>query len=222
MQIFNRNSKWLLVTLAVILSTFVMYGNTSYAADALTPDQVVDNVAKQLLSDLDKNREQYRKDPAQLHKLIDKYFLANFDTEYAAKHVLAKHWREATPEQRKQFIDAFYKSLINNYGDAILDFKADSMKILPYKGDPTDTTATVKSEIRRSNGTTVPVNYTLHKTDTGWKAWDVVIEGVSYVKSFQTDFGSEIDQKGLDAVIKRLQSQAASSKPTPNAPGKVH
>jgi ABC-type transporter MlaC component len=45
----------------------------------------------------------------------------------------------------------------------------------------------------------------LHKTPDGWKAWDVVIEGISYVKSFREDFGAEIDQKGLDAVIDRIE-----------------
>jgi len=65
----------------------------------------------------------------------------------------------------------------------------------------------VRTEVKRSNGEKIPVNYVLRKTETGWKAWDVVIEGVSYVKSFREDFGSEIDQKGLDAVIQRLESQ---------------
>jgi phospholipid transport system substrate-binding protein len=50
------------------------------------------------------------------------------------------------------------------------------------------------------------VNYLLRKTPEGWKAWDVNIEGISYVKSFRDDFGSQIDQQGLDAVIKRLES----------------
>jgi len=210
MQVFMNRKSWLVSLQSLLLLVLCVTALQTRADDQRTPDQVVRSVAGDLLADLNKSRDQYRKDPAQLHKLIDKYFLNNFDTEYAARRVLAKHWREASPEQRKQFIDAFYQSLVNNYGEAILDFTADRLNILPYKGDPSDTNATVRSEVRRNNGTTVPVNYTLHKTDAGWKAWDVVIEGVSYVKSFQTDFASEIDQKGIDAVIKRLQDQAKS------------
>ena len=92
------------------------------------------------------------------------------------------------------------------------------MTILPFKGDPAATTATVRTEVKRSNGTPVPVNYSLRKTPEGWKAWDVTIEGISYVKNFRTDFGAEIDQKGIDAVIQRLETQ--NSKPTvePKAP----
>lgn len=209
----NINRKFVPKLIALVVLAVVAF--QTRADDQRSPDQVVKSVAGDLLTDLNKNREQYRKDPAQLHKLIDKYFLTNFDTEYAAKRVLARHWREATQDQRQRFIDAFYQSLVNNYGEAILEFTADRLNILPYKDDPADPkNATVRSEIRRNNGTLVPVNYTLHKTDAGWKAWDVVIEGVSYVKSFQTDFASEIDQKGIDAVIKRLQDQAKSGSST--------
>ena len=61
--------------------------------------------------------------------------------------------------------------------------------------------------MKRSTGDKVPVDFTLRKTDNGWKAWDVVIEGISYVKSFRTDFASEIQQKGLDEVINRLEKE---------------
>jgi phospholipid transport system substrate-binding protein len=199
-----------------LLLSMIVGVTGSWAADVTSPDKVVDSVARQVLADLDKNRETYRKDPKQLRQMIDKYLLVNFDTEYAAKAVLAKNWRTATDTQRKQFIEAFYQSLLQSYGTSLLDFTADRLKILPYQGKPDDTTATVRSEIRRDNGTKVPVNYTLHKTDAGWKAWDVTIEGVSYVKSFRTDFGTEIEQKGLDSVIKRLQTQQAQS----NGPAK--
>lgn len=186
----------------------LLSGAIAWSADAeVMPDKVVETVAKQVLADLDVNRETYRKDSTKLRQMIDKYLLANFDTEYAARLVLAKNWRTATAEQRKQFVDAFYQSLLQSYGTSLLDFTADRLKILPYQGKAEDTTATVRSEIRRDNGSKVPVNYTLHKTSTGWKAYDITIEGISYVKSFRTDFGTEIDQKGLDAVIKRLQTQ---------------
>ncbi len=188
------------------------------AADApQTPDQLIETVARQVLTDLDANRDMYRKDQTKLRQMIDKHLLPSFDTEYAARLVLAKHWRTATAQQRKQFVDAFYQSLLQNYGTSLLEFTPDRLKILPYKGEANASSATVRTEIRRDNGTKVPVNYTLRKTDKGWKAWDVTIEGVSYVKSFRTDFGTEIDQKGLDAVITRLQTQQQGS---PIAAGK--
>jgi len=172
----------------------------------LGPQELVENSAKRMLVDLDKNRPMYAKDPAKLDDLVANVLLPNFDTEYAARLVLGQTWRTATPEQRKRFVDAFYHSLLRNYGAALVDFTADRFNILPYKGDPNDTMATVRTEVKRSNGDKVPVNFSLRKTDGVWKAWDVVIEGISYVKSFRTDFGAEIQQKGLDEVINRLET----------------
>ena len=176
------------------------------APNTLGPEQLVENSAKRMLTELDANRPMYAKDPAKLDSLVATVLLPNFDSEYSARLVLGQTWRTATPEQQKRFVDAFYHSLLHNYGAALLNFTADRFIILPYKGDPGDTTATVRTEVKKSTGEKVPVNFSLRKTDAGWKAWDVVIEGISYVKSFRTDFAAEIQQKGLDEVINRLEA----------------
>jgi phospholipid transport system substrate-binding protein len=176
------------------------------SASTLGPRELVQNSAQRMLQELDANRAMYQKDPAKLDALVGNVLLPNFDSEYAARLVLGQTWRTATAEQRQRFVDAFYHSLLRNYGAALIDFTADRFVILPYKGEPGDTTATVRTEVKRESGDKVPVNFSLHKTDAGWKAWDVVIEGISYVKSFRTDFASEIQQRGLDEVIKRLES----------------
>ena len=184
------------------------------------PQQLIEQVSQQMLRDIDANRAALRADPAKLRALVDKNLLPNFDTEYAARLVLGKHWRTATPEQRSRFVEAFIRSMMRQYGTALLDFTADRLTILPFKGDPAATTATVRTEVKRDNGTPVPVNYSMRGTPQGWKAWDVTIEGVSYVKNFRTDFGSEIDAKGLDAVIQRLETENAAVGKAP-APAKA-
>ncbi len=174
------------------------------------PQELVENSAKKMLTELDANRAVYRKDSVKLDNLVATVLLPYFDSEYAARLVLGQHWRVANEDQRKRFVDAFYHSLLRSYGSALVDFTADRMTVMPFHGDPNGTSATVRTEIKRENGTKVPVNYSLRKTDAGWKAWDVTIEGISYVKSFRTDLGSEVQQKGLDAVIQRLEAEARS------------
>jgi phospholipid transport system substrate-binding protein len=184
----------------------VMLATAAWGADpAQGPGELVQGVAEAMLKDLDANRAAYRKDPSKVNALVEKHLVPNFDTEYAARLVLGRHWKEASEAQRKRFVDAFYKSLLNNYGSALADFTGDKLKVYPTKVAADAKTATVRTEVKRSNGQKVPVNYTMRKTDAGWKAWDVVIEGISYVKSFREDFGAEIDQKGLDAVIERME-----------------
>lgn len=204
-----------LVLAAAVLAMAVALcvpGAARAAESELAPDQLISQVADELLKDLDRNREEYRKNPRKTRELVDRYLLPHFDTQYAAQLVLARHWRDATPEQRKRFIDAFYNSLLQNYGEALLEFTPDRLRILPYRGDPQADRATVRTEIRRNDGSRVPVNYSLRRTADGWKAYDVTIEGISYLKSYRTDFNSEIQQRGLDAVIQRLESQVAAGK----------
>jgi len=193
------------VTLAT--GIWLAAGALALGAEADEPAQIVQNASNEMLKDLDAHRAEYRKDPRKVYALVDRVLLPHFDTEYAAQQVLAKNWRTATPDQRKRFINAFYQSLLRNYGTALLDFTAERMTILPFKGDPSSGRALIRTVVKRDNGAQVPVNYSLHTTDKGWMAYDVSIEGISYIKSYRTDFGSEIDQKGIDAVIQRLETQ---------------
>ena len=72
--------------------------------------------------------------------------------------------------QRQRFVEAFYQSLLQNYGAALAEFTADRLRILPFQGEAQTTGATVRSEVKRGNGTRVPVNYSMRKTHDGWKA----------------------------------------------------
>jgi len=173
--------------------------------DASGPYQLVQSAAKVLLEALDAHRNEYRQDPAKLRALVDDVFLPHLDTELAARQVLSRHWTTATPDQRQRFINAFIKSMLNNYGNALLDFTANKLRVLPFRGNASSPYVTIGTQVRKDDGSLVSVNYALHHTDQGWKVWDVVVEGVSYVKSFQQDFGEQIDRQGLDAVIQRLE-----------------
>ena len=195
-----------------VLSLALLAGVRSHAAEEIGPRELIEASAQKMLQALDANRDEYRKDPAKVQKLVDEVLLPHFDTEYAARLVLGKHWRTATPEQRQRFVNAFYRSLLENYGAALVEFTADRMVVLPFRGDESADRVTVRTEVKRSDGTRVPVNYSMRKTEQGWKAWDVTIEGISYVKNFRSDFGTEIDQKGLEAVIRRLETEGV--KPT--------
>jgi phospholipid transport system substrate-binding protein len=199
----------------MVLLAGVLPFQATFAADAIDasrPQALIETSSRVLFADLDANRAKYRKDITQLYKVVDTVFLPHVDVDFAAQQVLGKHWRTATPDQRKRFVAAFYRSLLTTYGDALVDFTGDRMKVLPFQGDAAQPRASVRTEIRRSNGASVAVAYSLRKDAAGaWKVWDVVIEGISYVKSFREDFGMEVDQKGLDALLQRLESTAAKA-----------
>jgi phospholipid transport system substrate-binding protein len=204
-----------------ILATIMIAGglaiatHTAIAQEAQPgPSELVESAARSMLAGLEADRAAYREDPSKVGSLVEQYLLPHFDIEYSARMVLGRHYREATPEQRQRFVDAFYYTLINNYGAALADFTSDRLRVFPSNPEAEADRATVRTEVTRDNGEKVPVSYSLRKTDAGWKAWDVVIEGISYVRSFREDYGAAIDQQGLDAVIERLESSASSSSST--------
>jgi phospholipid transport system substrate-binding protein len=120
------------------------------AADAIpgpAPQELIETTSRKLLVALDADRELAKKDPARVRKLVDEILLPYFDTDYSARLVLGKHWRNATPEQQKRFIAAFYQSLLRNYGSALAEFTADRLTVLPFRGDLATGQAIVRTEV---------------------------------------------------------------------------
>lgn len=183
------------------------------------PQELMSQVANDMLAALDKNRAEIRRDPSAVLPLVDRILLPHFDIDYAARTVLGKHVRGATPEQLRRFVKTFHDALLKTYSGALADFTADRLAILPFKGDVASDNAIVATTVRRDNGQLVKVDYSLRRTPDGWKAWDVIIEGVSYVRNYRNDLGAEIDQKGLDEVVDRLEREGLTVRHAPTKAG---
>jgi phospholipid transport system substrate-binding protein len=135
--------------------------------------------------------------------------------------VLGPHSRKASTEQKRRFTDALYNFLLRQYATGLLEFTSDRLNILPYKGAADATRATVRTEVYLDDGTEVPVYYKLRLTDEGWKVYDVTVENISYVKNFRTQFGAEIQARGLDALIERLEAEVADEPDTAAEPSET-
>jgi phospholipid transport system substrate-binding protein len=191
---------------ATVAFTFLLAALPARAADE--PVAVVEKIAQRLDETMESRREELSRDRAALNAVIDDVVLANFDTDYAALLVLGRYAREATPEQRQRFTRAFYDSLVNRYGEALLQYTRGSVKVLPFRGELNDRRTTVRTEVIINDGTRIPVDYAFRKTKAGdWKAFDVVIEGISYVTNYRNQVVAEIQKSGIDAVIQRLETQ---------------
>jgi phospholipid transport system substrate-binding protein len=198
----------LLLTLA--LGTALGAGS-ALAAPGETPNQIVEATATELSRQIEGRQAELEANPQALYDLVNKVFLPVFDTDYAARLVLGRHGRAATPAQRQQFIDAFYDFLLRSYARYVLRFEKDKVKILPPgRNQPGGDRAVVQTRMALGDGKQIPVDYSLRQTPAGWKAFDVRIEGVSYVQNYRNQFDAEIAQKGLDAVIARLRADAAA------------
>ncbi|MGH8398187.1 MAG: MlaC/ttg2D family ABC transporter substrate-binding protein [Gammaproteobacteria bacterium] len=176
-----------------------------------TPDKVVQQTATQILAAVNEKRDELKKNPQELNSLIGNILSPHFDLGYASRLVLGPYWRTATPAQRQAFQDAFYKYLVHSYSHGLLQdhYSGNNIHVDPWRGSPDETHAMVRSEVMRaSNAPPVQVDYAMIRTKDGWKAFDVRIEGISYVMNYRNQFGPEIQQKGIDELIKRLNVDA--------------
>jgi phospholipid transport system substrate-binding protein len=191
-----------------ILSGWIGTAGLAVAADQ-SPYEVIEQTATDLTERLDGRTDYLEDNPAELYGLIDEILLPRFDTRYAGYLVLGKkHWRSASKEQRDDFIAAFYLFLLRSYADAILNFDQDNIRIIKPDAEPDGDRTVIKTEMRMDDGSRVPVNYSMRNGSDGWRAYDVRIEGVSYVQNYRNQFNAEITANGINEVIARLEREA--------------
>lgn len=184
----------------------------SAQAAAQTPQQVVQGIVDELGTALDGHREELRQHPEQLIKMIDKILLPHFDIDYASLLVLGRHAREATPAQRVRFSRAFYNSITHRYAEGLLNYTKGKVKLLPFQGDLNARRSVVRTEVMLDDGKSLSVDYVFRKTSSGdWKAYDVVIEGISYVTNYRNQVDAEVQKEGIEGLIHRLETQGAAA-----------
>ena len=176
---------------------------------AQSPNSVVEEAVAILDTALTERRDELESSDEALYALVDEILLPRFDSRYAAQLVLGKHWRNASAEQRDEFVNEFYTSLLKRYADGLLKFDQRNIEMLPYRGDDTKKHTKVKTIVTLGDGTKVPVDYALVNRESGWLIIDVVIEGISYLQTTKTELSSEIRTSSLDAVIDRLKRENA-------------
>ena len=203
--------KVLLLTALLFVTPLSALADGAAAAPAMVPpDQVIQQTAKDLFSAVNSKKDELAKNPHELYDVVGKVLLPNFDFDYAARLVLGQYGRNATPEQRKAFQDAFYKYLVHSYADALLkgNYSDRNVQVEAWQPGADANQARVKTKVMRENAAPVEVDYVLTNKSGSWKAFDVTIEGISYVLNYRNQFGPEIQQKGLDELIKRLNSES--------------
>jgi phospholipid transport system substrate-binding protein len=173
-----------------------------------SPNAVIESSVALLTEQLDGRKDELAENRQELYRIIDGILMPRFDRRFAAQVVLAKHWRTASEEQQARFIEAFYRALLRKYADGILEVDPDMITVLPYRGDATKQRTRVRSTVELDDGSKVAVDYELVKRKAGWLVFNVVIEGVSYVRNFRAELDSEIRASSLEAVIGRLEGEA--------------
>jgi len=181
-------------------------------AEGPQPNQVVQTLVDDLGKTMETRRDELSKNREALLKAIDSIVLPHFDIDYASILVLGQNARTATPEQRSRFAKAMYNSITHRYAEGLLKYTEGRVRVLPFQGELNDKRTLVRTQVVLDDGKVVPVDYAFRKTSAGdWKAYDVIIEGISYVTNYRNQVAAEIAKSNLDALTTRLESQGAKA-----------
>ena len=179
---------------------------------ALGPEELVKKTAEDVIFAIKSDQEIQKGNKEKIYKLAEEKILPNFDFEKVARLVLGRAWRSASDDQKKGFIIEFRTLLLKTYAVALSKYKNQKIKFKPTRMSDTDEIVIVKSEIIQNGAQPIRVNYALSKRTGKWLVFDIVIEGVSLVTNYRSQFSSVIKKNGMDTLIKRLAKKNKGKK----------
>lgn len=195
----------LLATLAVAAPEAV--------AQTFAGNEIVAGTADELATTIATRRAELENDHVAIAMLVDTLILPRFDMRRGSRAILAEHWDSASAADRDRFVTAFYDYLVASYGDLLLHFKPETLRVLPFDGDAAHSPARVHTIITLNDGTEVDVDFVMIGSGSDWHVVDIEAEGVSYVKTYRSQFRVDIAADGLGSVIEWLEQKAASAPP---------
>ena len=195
-----------------ILACLMALALPARAQQDLGPEELVRKVTQDVLDAIRSDKQLAAGDKQKALKLAEEKVLPHIDFEEAARLAVGRAWAQATPEQRKKLVEEFRKMLVRTYSNAISAYEGQTMQVLPVRMKPGDTEVTVHNRYIRAGGTPLPVDYQMHKTDQGWKIYDITVEGVSLVLTYRSEFDAIVKQQGIDGLIKRLEEKNTPAK----------
>lgn len=179
--------------LLLLLATLPLLANAAPSAR-----DVVQQTTDKLLSDLKANKAQYRSNPSAFYDALNSILGPVVDADGISRSIMTvKYSRQATPEQMTRFQENFKRSLIQFYGNALLEYDNQDIRVLPAKQEDPERTS-VGMEVKDSKGTVYPVSYTMVNIDGQWMLRNVIINGINIGKLFRDQFADAMQKNGND------------------------
>ncbi len=186
----------------VVTLLMVSVGSQAYATE---PAELVRDTSEKLLGNFTANRTAYENNRQSLYNMVREIAIPHFDFGRMTRIVLGRHYKNATPEQRKQFSEEFQTLLLRTYSQALFQYSNEKIKYnpaIPYRDD-----VIVRAEIDVGAAVPVRLEYFLGKKGDDWKVFDVRIDGISLVTTFRKSYNVTINRKGLPVLIADLQKK---------------
>ena len=206
MMLHNPVRRRFLATFALLGLVFAMIAPRVAAAEQ-TPGQLVLDNSQRVIRTLSERRAEFQSNPAALHSFIHGEFNTMFDRLNSARMVLGRNARGASDAQVRAFADALAENLMKRYGNSLLQVDPGlNVKLVSETPLRNGTIVKVMSRIDRRSGAPVPVDYLMHRNGGQWQVFDVIVEGVSFVQTFRTQFDDELRSKTLAQLTDDLRA----------------
>jgi phospholipid transport system substrate-binding protein len=179
-------------------------------AQDIAPDVLVKTVTLEVVDLIHKDREIKSGSRAKLIEVIESKVLPHFNFASMTALAMGQGWNKADAEQKKRLTEEFRTLLVRTYASALAAYSEQKMDFRPLRAKATDTDVTVNVRVIQSGAQPVPIDYSMEKTATGWKVYDVMVGGVSLVANYRTEFSSTVRESGIDGLIKNLQTKNRS------------
>lgn len=195
------------ILIAVFLSWALL---APAAAQEVAPDMLVKNVTQEVVELITKDKEIKAGNRAKLVEVIEAKVLPHFNFTAMTALAMGQSWGKATPEQKKRLTEEFKTLLVRTYASALAAYSEQKFDFRPLRAKPTDTDVTVNVRVIQPGAQPVTIDYSMEKTSSGWKVYDVMVGGVSLVANYRTEFANTVRTSGIDALIKDLQTKNRS------------
>jgi len=183
-------------------------GSAVLAQAATPPDEFVRQKTDQLLTEFTENREALEEDKERLYALVSDIVVPHFDMRRMSRYVLGQHWRDTSDEEKEEFVKEFKTQLVRTYATAMFEYTgAQEIQYQPLRHEEGDDRAVVKTEVPRSDGPSVPVEYRMIRNGDQWQVYDVVIENISTVQNYRAQYGTVINSRGVSGLITALREK---------------
>lgn len=186
------------------------------AAEIVPPDVLVRQTSEEVLRLVADDKELRNGNFTRLTELVETRVLPHLDMQKMTRLAVSKSWRQATAEQQKQLVKEFQTLLVKSYGAAYSTFRLVKVEVKPLKLAGNEEEVTVKSQILLPGGAPpVGVDYAMNRHPEGWKVFNIVVDGVSLVTTYRNDFTAQIEQGGIDGLIRNLQERNSKTAAAP-------
>jgi len=173
------------------------------------PDALVKRVSQEALQIIKTDPKVQAGDQARIRELIETKLTPHFDIDRMTALAAGRAYRSATPEQKKRLGEEFKTLLIRTYSSALNQYRDQTIEYKPLRMDPAATDTVVRTEVVRPGQAPVQIDYSMGKTPEGWKAYDVIVGGVSLVTNYRDEFTQQVQAGGVDGLIKSLAAKNA-------------